>query len=158
MKKIIFSILAVVALLVWQGWSIYDDARGYQNKQINAAKETLKNRADVKTIKNIHPYYGSKTYMIANVKLKKGSEAYIWLPQADDGTVVVKSAEEGVTADQVAETVRKTEGVKSVVDVTLGMFNGIPAWEIKYITENDQYVFGYYAFANGDYMNNIKIS
>ncbi len=161
-KTLITLIVSFVVLIgvIILFTNIYQTARNQYEEGHQKSKEfVLSNKdLDVKSIDSIETYNGEKKYHVMSGKNAKNEKIYVWVPQeVKNDKPTIKKQSEGITEKEAIAEVNQEKNPEKIVAVTLGMDEGIPIWEVKYLDKSDRYNFDYVNFNNGDIIKHMAI-
>ncbi|MGJ8729713.1 DUF5590 domain-containing protein [Listeria aquatica] len=154
---IILIPLAVVVVVFLAGiWFL-----NYSEKPIKkteaAALSRIKGSVDLKKQDQFYLYNGTKeTYYVLTGENKAGKKIIVWVPKKKSGEILVKYASDGISAQKAREIVEAKKKPAKILNVTLGMEDGVPLWEVSYLDKDDQ--LGYYdmSFSEGKWLRQIE--
>ncbi|RBW69425.1 DUF5590 domain-containing protein [Bacillus taeanensis] len=153
MKKAVFVLAVITAIVIWQGVSFYSEVTsanaGLEQKAAAKAKELF----HIKTISKVSFYHGSNSYQVVQGKNEQEEEIIAWISTNPKIEPFSRKASAGVTKKQVKELIDKKVDYKKIIDIRLGAENKVPLWEVTYIDQEDRYSFYYVAFKDGAYLN-----
>ncbi|WP_088808576.1 MULTISPECIES: DUF5590 domain-containing protein [Listeria] len=159
-RKIARYILIPVSILVVLGlaffWFLHSAEKPIK-KDEQAALDRISGSVDLKSHDDFYLYNGPKeTYYVLTGKNKAGKDIIVWVPKKKSGEVLVKYASDGISEQQARDIVQKEKKPRKILNVTLGMEEGVPIWEVSYLDKNDN--LGYYdmSFSEGEWLRQIE--
>jgi uncharacterized protein YpmB len=91
-------------------------------------------------------------------KNSNNEKVYVWVPQTKENeTVIIKKRSSGITEEQAIAKVNQAYNPANIVDVKLGMDEGIPIWEVKYRDKSERYTFDFVNFYDGEIIKHMAI-
>lgn len=155
MKKWIFIMMGVLALIGWQLYMLYSGIVDGQAQKFAKAATTAQQRYDLKDVIDVTYYHGTVSYEVVKALNQHDETIFIWFPE--DGEPFFKRASEGMNKSEVKQYALKTLNTKELIDIRLGAENNFPFWEITYIDENDRYTFYYLSFDGDHWVKTIRL-
>lgn len=157
MKKWIgVIVIAVLALLVWRSWALYDGIITPHAEEQDQAAAKAKKQYDFKKVFEVSDYHGSRDYHVIEAINDKGKKVFAWMPDGK-GKSFVKAAGDGWSKDKVKQHVEQKLHPKKLIDIQLGVEDQVPLWEVVYRDQNNRYTFYYLRFEDGVWYRNIHL-
>ncbi|WP_226666834.1 DUF5590 domain-containing protein [Metabacillus litoralis] len=168
-KKTIITLVIIFILIITSIWvfgSIYNTARNQYKENHQSSKELAMEKADLTTVESINTFNGNQKYHVISGENAKNEEVYVWIPQPQKENnkendivknIVVEKHSSGVTRDEAIQVVQNEYKVKKLINVQLGMDEGIPIWEVKYKDQSDRYTFDFVHFSNGEIIKHMAL-
>lgn len=157
MKKWIAVIaVALVALIVWRGWALYDGIITPHDEVQDQAAAKAKQQYDLKKILEVSDYHGSHYYHVIEATNQKGKKVFAWMPDGK-GKPFIKAADEGWNKSKVKQHVKQKLQPKKIIDIQLGIEDKVPLWEVVYRDQDNRYTFYYMRFKDGVWYRNIHL-
>jgi uncharacterized protein YpmB len=157
MKKWVVAIATVViAVIVWQLWSLYHGIETKHEQVLDEASAKAKKQYHLKRVLHTTYYHGTHAYYVVEAVNQKGKKEYIWLPDGK-GKSFVKSANEVWSKEKVQQFVNSHLHPKKLIDIRLGVEENIPIWEIAFIDQKGRYTFYDLRFDGKDWLKNIHL-
>lgn len=155
MKKwIIFSIVLIAIIILWQVISIYQTAMSPVKDEMERATEIVKRDASLITVEQVTTYNGTNSYTIVQGTNEENEVMVAWVDENDE-IVHLAKAEDGIPQEEVLNYLQTDREPKEIISVTLAMEKNTPLWEIKFKDNNDQYNLHYIKYENGEYFQRI---
>lgn len=159
-RKIALYILIPIGILILLAlaffWFLHSAEKPLKADE-KAALERISGSVDLKSHDGFYLYNGPKeTYYVLTGQNKAGKDIVVWVPKKKSGEVLVKFASDGISEKQAREIVQKEKNPSKILNVTLGMEDNIPIWEVSYLDKNDN--LGYYdmTFQDGEWLRQIE--
>ncbi|NHM29155.1 DUF5590 domain-containing protein [Bacillus sp. C11] len=155
MKKWITIFIIVFVVLVGIMGTIYSTAmkpvKSAEEKAISIAEKKIK----LDKVDHFHLYHGVETVYVLEGTDKKGQKVIVWVPEKSHD-VVVRKAKNGLTRQEAIKKLLEKRTPEKIVSAKLGMENGIPFWEIYYLSDGD--LINYYCvdFKTGEMVKRIE--
>ena len=145
MKKwIIFSIIMVAIIFLWQFISIYQTAMSPVKDEIEKGVAVAQKGAELQTVEEVAAYNGTNSYVIVQGMVKESKEIVHTMKKKD-----------GIPKEEVLNYLQTDREPKEIISISLAMEKNTPLWEIKFKDSNDQYNLYYVKFENGEYFQRI---
>ncbi|AGE22774.1 MULTISPECIES: DUF5590 domain-containing protein [Geobacillus] len=151
MKKWGWFTLLFFGFLIWQAWSIYDEAMAPKRLMVEHALARAKEAAGLADVKKVYTYYGDEACTVFIGRTKQGKAVVVWVPEKK-GSVVVKGVDSGISEAEARAILQRDRRPRRIIDATLGMEKGVPLWELTYIDAEGRYSFYYLHFADGAFL------
>jgi uncharacterized protein YpmB len=160
-KKTLITLIITVAILIIATWgfvSTYSTAREQYLDGHEASKELALEKGKLSSIDTIETYNGPIKYHVMSGKNSNDEKVYVWVPQTKENeTVIIKKQSSGITEEQAIAKVNQAYNPANIVDVKLGMDEGIPIWEVKYRDKSERYTFDFVNFYDGEIIKHMAI-
>ncbi|WP_339146473.1 MULTISPECIES: DUF5590 domain-containing protein [unclassified Sutcliffiella] len=155
MKKwIIFSIVMIAIIILWQVISIYLTAMSPVKEEMERATEIAKQEASLNTVEEVTTYNGTHSYIIVQGTNEEKEEMVAWVNEENE-IVHLAKAQDGIPHQEVLNYLQTDREPKEIISVMLAMEKNTPLWEIKFKDNNDQYNLHYIKYENGEYFQRI---
>jgi uncharacterized protein YpmB len=151
MKKWGILILAILCIVMWQAVTVYHAALEPKRLTEDKALERAKQEIHFKEIEEVYTYYGNQAYVVIVGTNKDNENIIAFVPEKTDN-VIIKKQEEGISRQDAIARVKAERNPKEIVSAKLGIKEGIPCWEIKYIDQKNLFTFYYLTFKNGTFL------
>ncbi|MDC3415347.1 DUF5590 domain-containing protein [Aquibacillus salsiterrae] len=128
---------------------------GYTEAEARAINET-----DMTTVNQVLRYHGDTFYYVVEGITSDDEQAIAFVPaQASDDSSAIRFF---VVEDMVDEQAIKSNWQSSCqncefISINPAVEQSTLLWEIKYIDDNDRYVFAYYSFKDGSEYEQFKL-
>jgi uncharacterized protein YpmB len=155
LKKWITILIIIFVVLVGITGTIYATAmkpvKSAEEKAISIAEKKIK----LDKVDHFHLYHGVETVYVLEGIDKKGQKVIVWVPEKSRN-VVVRKAKNGLTRQEAIKKLLEKRTPQKIVSAKLGMENGIPFWEIYYLSDGD--LINYYCvdFKTGEMVKRIE--
>ncbi|MGM7721952.1 DUF5590 domain-containing protein [uncultured Metabacillus sp.] len=150
------SILFIIGILVFS--TTYNTAREQYASGHEQSKALALEKGKLSSVGTIETYYGQQKFHVMTGENSNGDKVYAWVMQSEkDQQVIVKKQSSGITKKQAITTVQKEYNPVKIIDVKLGMDEGIPIWEVKYVDESNRYTFDLVNFYDGEIVKHMAI-
>jgi uncharacterized protein YpmB len=160
-KKTLITLIITVAILIIAAWvfaSTYSAAREQYMDGHEESKELALEKGKLSKIETIETYNGQIKYHVMSGENNNNEKVYVWVPQTKKNeTVIVKKQSSGITEEQAIAKVNQAYNPANIVDVKLGMDEGIPIWEVKYRDKSERYTFDFVNFYDGEIIKHMAI-
>ncbi|MGM0873960.1 MAG: DUF5590 domain-containing protein [Bacillota bacterium] len=160
-KKTIISLVITVVILIvaiWVFGSAYSVAREQYLDGHEKSKELVLNKGELSSIQNVETFNGNIKYHVMSAENAKDEKVYVWVPQTEKNEkVIIKKQSSGITEEEAISKVNQEYDPIKIVDVKLGMDEGIPIWEVKYKDQSDRYTFDFVNFYDGEIIKHMAI-
>jgi uncharacterized protein YpmB len=152
---IITVVILIIAVCVFS--TSYNAARDqYQAGHVKSKELALEK--GISSIDHVETFYGNIKYHVMSGKNAKDEKVYVWVPQSDKlEKVFIKKQSSGITEEQAIKKVYQEYNPVKLVDVKLGMDEGIPIWEVKYKDHSNRYTFDFVNFYDGEIIKHMAI-
>ena len=160
-KKTIITIIItsiILGLSIWIFSTTYNTARDQYSHNHEKSKVLALEVGKLSSVDSIETFNGQLKYHVLSGKNNKDEKVYAWVPQKDkNDDVIVKKQSSGITKEEAINKVKQEYDLVELIDVKLGMDEGIPIWEVKYRDKSDRYTFDYVEFSNGTIVKHMAI-
>jgi uncharacterized protein YpmB len=160
-KKTIITLIIVVAMLIIAVWVFtftYNSAREQYLDGHEKSKQLAIEKGKLSSIDEIETFYGQIKYHILSGENKQGERVYVWVPQTKKNQeVIVKKQSSGINEKEAISKVNQEYNPSEIMDVNLGMDEGIPIWEVKYKDQSDRYTFDFVNFNDGKIVKHMAV-
>lgn len=128
-------------------------------KPFNSAKDEAiviaKKQADLKTVENFSLYNGKKSYYILEGKNDSKEDIIVWIEE-EKHDVTTKLKKDGLTKQQAINILLSEQNPGKINTVRLGMYDGIPVWEIYSHKNKDTVNYHCIDFETGEVLLTIE--
>ncbi|KKI88757.1 hypothetical protein WQ54_30075 [Bacillus sp. SA1-12] len=153
---ITFSILIIIG--IWVFSSTYNNARDQYTGDHEQSKTLALEQGKLSAVGTVETYYGQEKYHVMTGKNSKGDKVYAWVLQSEKNQkVIIKKQSSGISKNQAITAVQEEYNPAKIIDVKLGMDEGIPIWEVKYLDESKRYTFDLVNFYDGEIVKHMAI-
>lgn len=160
-KKIIISLVITVVIFIvaiWVFGSAYSVAREQYLDGHEKSKELALKKGELSSIQSVETFNGNIKYHVMSAENAKDQKVYVWVPQTKKNeNVIIKKQSSGITEKDAISKVNQEYDPVKIVDVKLGMDEGIPIWEVKYKDKTDRYTFDFVNFYDGEIIKHMAI-
>ncbi|WP_239254512.1 DUF5590 domain-containing protein [Listeria ilorinensis] len=159
-KRIGLWILLALGILILISGGAYLYLRSAE-KPVEEAKQEALDRIsgsiELKEQDQFYLYNGVKsTYYVLTGKNKENKDIVVWVPEKKSGKIYVKYASDGISEAKAKQIVEEKKHPKKILNVTLGMENGVPLYEVSYIGKNDSLNYYDMTFSDGEWLREIE--
>ncbi|KPB06635.1 cell wall elongation regulator TseB-like domain-containing protein [Bacillus sp. CHD6a] len=155
MKKwIIFSIIMIAIIILWQFISIYQTAMSPVKDQMEKGVAVAQKGAELQTVEDVAAYNGTDSFVIVHGMDSKKEELVVWVKESKEIVRTMKK-KDGIPREDVLNYLQTDREPKEIISISLAMEKNTPLWEIKYKDINDQYNLYFIKFENGEYFQRI---
>ncbi len=95
-KRGVGSLCFFLGFLIWQAWSIYDEAMAPKRLMVEHALARAKEAAGLADVKKVYTYYGDEACTVFIGRTKQGKAVVVWVPEKEEN-VVVKGVDSGIS-------------------------------------------------------------
>jgi uncharacterized protein YpmB len=160
-KKTTITLIIIIAILIIATWvftSTYQSAREQYLDGQEKSKQLAIEKGNLSEIEEIDTFYGQMKYHVISGVNKQDEKVFVWIPQTKKNQdVIIKKRSSGITEKQAIAKVSQENNPVEIIEVNLGMDEGIPIWEVKYIDESDRYTFDFVNFYDGEIVKHMAI-
>lgn len=160
-KKTVITLTITVVIFIIALWTlmvIYNTAREQYLDGHKDSQKLAMQIGQITSIESIETFYGDIKYHVITGENIKEEKVYIWIPQSEKKNVIIKKHSAGITKEQAIKEVHKEYDPIKIIDVKLGMDEGIPLWEIKYKDRSNRYTFDLVNFYDGEIIKHMAIN
>ena len=155
MKKwIIFSIIMIAIIFLWQFISIYQTAMSPVKDEIEKGVTVAQKGAELQTVEEVAAYNGTNSYVIVQGMDSENEKLVVWVKDSKEIVHTMKM-EDGIPRAEVLNYLQTDREPKEIISISPAMEKNTPLWEIKFKDSNDQYNLYYVKFDNGEYFQRI---
>ncbi|MGD6775006.1 MULTISPECIES: cell wall elongation regulator TseB-like domain-containing protein [Bacillaceae] len=155
MKKwIIFSIIMIAIILLWQFISIYQTAMSPVKDEIEKGVAVAQRGSELQSVEEVAAYNGTNSYVIVQGTDSEKEELVVWVKESKEVVHTMKM-KDGIPREEVLNYLQTDREPKEIISISLAMEKNTPLWEIKFKDSNDQYNLYYVKFENGEYFQRI---
>ncbi|MBM4762094.1 DUF5590 domain-containing protein [Bacillus sp. B15-48] len=158
MKKWIV-LLTIVLLAVASGFvALYYNATKPLREAEKIAIEIAQQDTTLIDIHEFDLFNGEETYYVLKAKNKNNEDVYVWISEIDH-KMLIKTANSGVSEEEVVKTVYADRNPEEIIDVRLGITRiqktNRPAWEVYFRSKNGNINYYYVDFETGEKLRAI---
>lgn len=157
MKKIVFISLASFIMIVGLSIYIYHNAAKPIADAEKQAIEIAKEHVKINNIIETSFFNGDEPYHVIRAANENDREIIIWVSEKNPDKIIVESAQNGLTKEQVKEYAFSELDIKELKDIRIGMKYNIPVWEITFIDSNNRYSFYYLTFNGKTWIESYRL-
>ena len=155
MKKWILGTTIAVVIIIGVFAKVYYTARAPVKAAESKAVALAKKHGKLTRVTDFQLYHGSETIDVVQGKNKKEESMIVWFAEKSKA-VVVKKASSGISKKEAIQKLEQEAQPKKIISVKLGMENGVPLWEIYYLTDHNLINYYYLDFQTGDWLKKIE--
>lgn len=155
MKKWIW--IVIVVFLIGLGVSIntYVQAMKPVKSAREIAETIAKKETDMKKMDSFQLYNGKESYYILEGKNDDNEEIIVWINE-NNHQVIQRTKKDGLTKQEALNILLSKQSPEKINDVRLGMYDGLPVWEIYSHTDNDSLNYHWIDFETGEILLTIE--
>lgn len=155
MKKWIWFV--IVVLLIGLGVSINTYVQAI--KPVKSAREIAesiaKKETDMKKMDSFQLYNGKESYYILEGKNDDNEEIIVWI-NVQTHQVTQKLKKDGLTKQEALNILLSKQTPEKINTILLGMYDGLPVWEIYSHTDEDSINYHWIDFETGEILLTIE--
>jgi len=149
--------IVIVVFLIGIGLSIHTYVQAM--KPIKTAREIAetiaKKESDMKEIDSFQLYNGKEAYYILEGKNDDKEEMIVWINEQSH-QVTQKLKKDGLTKQEALNILLSEQSPEKINAVRLGMYDGLPVWEIYSHTDTDSINYHWLDFETGEILLTIE--
>ncbi|MCM3361767.1 cell wall elongation regulator TseB-like domain-containing protein [Niallia sp. Sow4_A1] len=149
--------IVIVVFLIGIGVSIHTYVQAM--KPIKTAREIAetiaKKESDMKEIDSFQLYNGKEAYYILEGKNDDKEEMIVWINEQSH-QVTQKLKKDGLTKQEALNILLSEQSPEKINAVRLGMYDGLPVWEIYSHTDTDSINYHWLDFETGEILLTIE--
>jgi uncharacterized protein YpmB len=119
------------------------------------AEEIAKNETDLKNMDSFQLYNGKESYYILEGKNDDNEDIIVWINEKTH-QVTEKRKKDGLTKQEALNILLSKQTPEKVNAVRLGMYDGLPVWEIFSHTDKDSINYHWIDFETGEILLTIE--
>ncbi|MEZ7790067.1 cell wall elongation regulator TseB-like domain-containing protein [Niallia circulans] len=155
MKKWIWIIVVVVLIGLAVSINTYVQAMKPVKSAREVAENIAKKEADLKEVDSFQLYNGKEAYYILEGKNDDNKDIIVWINEKSH-KVTEKLKKDGLTKQEALNILLSKQTPEKVNHVCLGMYDGIPVWEIYSHTDKDSINYYWIDFETGEILLTIE--
>lgn len=157
MKKWIFlSSIIVLAIFSTAFIYIYQAARSPYKELEQLAIHKATEEVNIVQVNEFYLYNGSETYYVIVGNDSKNQNKIVWIPESDDGEIIVKSQSDGISKEDAIAKLYEEENPKKLLGARLGMEKNLAIWELSYLDDRSKLNYYYVHFDSGKWWRKIE--
>ncbi|MCB5238704.1 DUF5590 domain-containing protein [Niallia circulans] len=155
MKKWIWIIIVVFLIGLAVSINTYFKAMKPVKSAREMAEEIAKNETDLKNMDSFQLYNGKESYYILEGKNDDNEDIIVWINEKTH-QVTEKRKKDGLTKQEALNILLSKQTPEKVNAVRLGMYDGLPVWEIFSHTDKDSINYHWIDFETGEILLTIE--
>ncbi|MDU1844391.1 DUF5590 domain-containing protein [Niallia alba] len=155
MKKWIWIIIVVFLIGLAVSINTYVKAMKPVKSAREMAEEIAKNETDLKNMDSFQLYNGKESYYILEGKNDDNEDIIVWINEKTH-QVTEKRKKDGLTKQEALNILLSKQTPEKVNAVRLGMYDGLPVWEIFSHTDKDSINYHWIDFETGEILLTIE--
>lgn len=156
-KIIIGIVCALAVIIIWIFADIYHVARKQYDTGHEQSIALAEEKGYISSVDDIETFNSKIQYHVIAGENDKGQKVFVWVPQKKGHKILVKKRKAGITEKQAVTSVKNKYNPKDILHVQLGIDEGIPVWEVKYIDEYDRFTYDFVNFYDGKIQKHMAI-
>lgn len=155
-KNIVFlSILGTILVIVVSAFILYNRAKSPMATAEKEAVTIAKKYANLDKETAFYRYNRDATYFTVAGTTKANKKIYVIVAQKG-GKVKVLSQSNGKTKNDVLTYIWNEKKPSKILNVGLGIYNGVPAWEVSYLNKKKALCYETLQFSNGKVLKSVE--
>ncbi|UTI41506.1 DUF5590 domain-containing protein [Niallia sp. RD1] len=155
MKKWIWIIIVVFLIGLALSINTYVKAMKPVKSARETAEEIAMNETDLKNMDSFQLYNGKESYYILEGKNDDNEDIIVWINEKTH-QVTEKRKKDGLTKQEALNILLSKQSPEKVNAVRLGMYDGLPVWEIFSHTDKDSINYHWIDFETGEILLTIE--
>ncbi|QDP40432.1 cell wall elongation regulator TseB-like domain-containing protein [Radiobacillus deserti] len=151
-------ILFLFLIMLGFGISIYNHTMDNKRDGFEQSSEIAMEQTALVSVDQVERYHGEEYYHVVTGTTEDGEKGFAFVPQGDQQKPVRLILEKNImNENEMKNQWKKSCSSCSFISMNLGINGDTYLWEIKYIDEQDRYVFDYYNAMNGEKFGNYRL-
>lgn len=155
-KNIVFlSVLGAIIVIVVSTFILYNRAK---SPMVTAEKEAVsiaKKYANLDKESEFYRYNRDATYFTVAGTTKTKKKVYVIVAQKG-GKVKVLSQSNGQSKNDILTYIWDKKNPSKILNIGLGIYKGVPAWEVSYLNKKKELCYETIQFSNGKTLKSIE--
>ncbi|MBM7569856.1 DUF5590 domain-containing protein [Aquibacillus albus] len=149
----------VFIFIVILGYSLYlfNAIQDRKEDGFDQSKQLVLKETTITNIQDITRYHGDIFYHVVTGKTNDGDDAIAYVPVGQEDSIKFYLANDYIGKDAILETWETRCTSCHFIGINLAIDQNQPLWEIKYIDEQDRYVFEYFSLESGESYEEFKL-
>ncbi|WP_138417021.1 DUF5590 domain-containing protein [Aquibacillus sediminis] len=149
---VLFIVLAIYLI------SIYNEVQQSKQSGFQASEELALSKTDLTSVKNVTRYHGETHYHVVVGSTQDDEAAIVYVPvDTEEQKLQFFDAESFVSREDVISSWQTSCSSCQFISANLAIDNQRPLWEIKYIDNQDRYVFEYFLLEDGTSYEHFRL-
>ncbi|WP_312096792.1 DUF5590 domain-containing protein [Niallia sp.] len=155
MKKWIWFVIVVFLIGLGVSINTYVQAMKPVKSAREVAESIAKKETDMKKMDSFQLYNGKESYYILEGKNDDNEEIIVWINEKNH-QVTQKLKKDGLTKQEALNILLSKQTPEKINTVRLGMYDGLPVWEIYSHTDEDSINYHWIDFETGEILLTIE--
>ncbi|UFU01277.1 DUF5590 domain-containing protein [Radiobacillus kanasensis] len=148
----------ILSLAIGYGIVIYNETMDNKTKGFEQSKQEALDQTALVSTDEVDRYHGEKFYHVVTGTTEDGERGFAFVPQGDEKKPVRLLLEKNImNEEEMMDQWMNTCSSCSFISLNMGVNGDTYLWEIKYIDDQDRYVFDYYNVMNGEKFGNYRL-
>ncbi len=155
MKKWIWIIIVVFLIGLGVSINTYVQAMKPVKSAREIAETIAKKETEMKKMDSFQLYNGKESYYILEGKNDNNEDIIVWINE-DNHQVTQRTKKDGLTKQEALNILLSKQSPEKINAVRLGMYDGLPVWEIYSHTDKDSLNYHWIDFETGEILLTIE--